>query len=598
MKFSSFRNNFLKKNCYRRSIFLKDNNFKLIHYIIYNLKNCHINFTYFIKCKIVKGFIILNKNRLKNIFLNIIKDIRIWIEIDKLLNFGIVDISNDIFYRNFDLKNFNSLAYFLFNVYLSEFDFYAFSLCNRFYFKNNNFSEGSIYSKLKYFYFNEIDSLKLYRKAEFFKKSKNFKIINKKNSKFIDRSQHSFFREILYFRYLNYFLVPLVSSKLFSLKLKNKIVSFLKSNLFLQLDFVYVFPFSDNNIFFLGYNVKYLKTIVNYRSFYSLDINKFILFNKLFIKKFKFTKLFFTHFYVNIVENFNKFFFYNRFFKMNFVNKFFWLYFIQVEAVNSIQFNRVFFTKILFETVSFHSFSFKFRNYSFRNFLNILTRNTRAILFESPLSQFTKFNFSNDLFIKNLFSEFSLKYLFLFQNFSNFSKRKLIKLRFYYLGKNFSEKNFLFSKSDILKIDYSFRKFIKHKKVFFYKIEIFVSIKKMYEQLRFFGFVHLIKKKPIANIKYVFIEDFYLIEFFSFFSYSLLSWFKLSFNFLELSLILSLIKKSCFLTLARKHKKSINWSFQVYTRDLFFFSFFSQNNEFFQKTNHNFYFDELVFLNF
>lgn len=87
---------------------------------------------YFISCQFVNFFDLINKNRLKNIFSRIISDLRVWDEISKMLDNNILDIKSGYFYSNEFSPFFDFLSFFLFNVYMLEFDLYVFSLISKF----------------------------------------------------------------------------------------------------------------------------------------------------------------------------------------------------------------------------------------------------------------------------------------------------------------------------------------------------------------------------------------------------------------------------------------------------------------------------------
>lgn len=70
-----------------------------------------------------------------------------------------------------------------------------------------------------------------------------------------------YFQKFNYVRYLNFFLFGIIISKFFLIKLKYKIVSFLKANLFLFLDQCFIFSYFEKNINFLGYNIFLTKNL-------------------------------------------------------------------------------------------------------------------------------------------------------------------------------------------------------------------------------------------------------------------------------------------------------------------------------------------------
>lgn len=74
-----------------RSNFFKDYHFHFIKFLFEDIKNWKINVAFFIDVKLIKGFIKINKFRLKNIFSKIIKDPKVWLEIEKMFEAGIIN---------------------------------------------------------------------------------------------------------------------------------------------------------------------------------------------------------------------------------------------------------------------------------------------------------------------------------------------------------------------------------------------------------------------------------------------------------------------------------------------------------------------------
>lgn len=63
-------------------------------------------------------------------------------------------------------------------------------------------------------------------------------------------------------------------------------------------------------------------------------------------------------------------------------------------------------------------------------------------------------------------------------------------------------------------------------------------------------------------------EDSEIIRSFGYLSYSFLAWYRTTDSLAEFKFVLGIIKQSCLLTLCRKHNRSKNWAYQVYTSKL------------------------------
>ena len=94
---------------------------KSAHQALHNIKNWRTTTTFFIDYDIKKAYDTVNRNRLKNIFLSTVKDVRIWIEIDKMLNTGIEQDLLEIF-EGKGVRRGSILSPLLFNIYMHPLD--------------------------------------------------------------------------------------------------------------------------------------------------------------------------------------------------------------------------------------------------------------------------------------------------------------------------------------------------------------------------------------------------------------------------------------------------------------------------------------------
>ena len=96
------------------------------------------------------------------------------------------------------------------------------------------------------------------------------------------------------------------------------------------------------------------------------------------------------------------------------------------------------------------------------------------------------------------------------------------------------------------------------------KVNVTAPIKNIMNRLRFAGFAHPIKNKASGNTKFQHLNDVEIIEKFNSSIYGLLHWFSGAGNFFKVKGLAMLLRKSCVLTLANKHKKSIFWVYNTY----------------------------------
>lgn len=100
------------------------------------------------------------------------------------------------------------------------------------------------------------------------------------------------------------------------------------------------------------------------------------------------------------------------------------------------------------------------------------------------------------------------------------------------------------------------------------KIYIAAPLKIIVEKLAMYGFYHVLRFIPISNKYLMCFTDGQIITFFFKIMDGLLNYYRLVDNFRELKGLIAGLRRSCLLTLANKHKKSIQWAYQIYGFDV------------------------------
>lgn len=100
------------------------------------------------------------------------------------------------------------------------------------------------------------------------------------------------------------------------------------------------------------------------------------------------------------------------------------------------------------------------------------------------------------------------------------------------------------------------------------KVSINAPIKDIQVNLRLMGYIHPIKPKSVSNSFLGFYADSVIVVYINSLIFSILSWYSGADNFSKVKSLVQLLRKSCILTLARKHKKSVPWVHTVYGRDV------------------------------
>lgn len=368
----------------------------------------------------------------------------------------------------------------------------------------------------------------------------------------------SFLRSFYWVRHLNFFLLGFITSKNFSYFLLQKLSSFIRSNLLCDVKDVLFTSYLDKNLFFLGFNFSFLNR-ANY-FFYDRKLNFLLKFTG----RVKGRIYFYRQKMLNIInKRFNSEFFLHFLSLMKrrklIVNSIsdikLWSYIFQLEAIRSFQINKLLFTCDSSNSLNYFLFSeLKFdpvkdfvfyRKYSFNLYIRKL-----HIVFKDILNNFKSYFIDSIMTIDIALYKFTV----CFQK-----KMFLIYENLYYDVFN-------------CRYDFSSSSVLNKKKCLIPPTVWRVLIPKyfIWKKLRVWGFVHSNMDRPISNVKFLFLEDKQIINNFGFIAHEILTWFRCCDNFSVVKFFIEVIKQSCFLTLCRKHNKSKNWAYSVYTPNLFF----------------------------
>lgn len=562
-----------------------------IHFSLNLIRNWDPNTRFFFNFVILRSFDSKNKNRLRNIFKKVVNAEKIWVELEKMINLGFINFSQDSIYigRN----SYNILSIFLFEVYLSEFDYYInyFSFkCNlrKYFYKNklsNILNKDHLSIKLENV-LNVFSTLKILSIKNLFSLQSYYK--NKLNEYII------FDRFIQWVRFKDHFLFGMVSSKSFSNFLKKKLLSFVTSTLHFQIKFKNFYDFKESYVYFGGFVIKLFSFRDNY-SASKLKVNKKYfsrLFFRLELMNVKVSNNFLKRFNTELIIQIEKIFTDKRLNIRTFKDRKLWTYIFQLESIRSTQFNKLLTTKDEVSLVANELFSViksfdnkVYKRYLFTLFVHKLQLALYQVILKFP--SYISFSFLPlDTYLNSLFLEFRKKLFFLYTNFyfsnnvyaeSFFSKFYLKKF-----GLISSKYNISFTNSDFYFFkNYYFKNKFPNKFINNVSFEIFLPIDYCFLKLRELGFMHKNKNRPISNSKYLFLEDFQIIQTYGYIAYIFLNWFRCTSNITKLKNIINLIRQSCFLTLCRKHNKNKTWAYNMYTSDLLIIGNFSLLKSFF-----------------
>jgi hypothetical protein len=95
-------------------------------------------------------------------------------------------------------------------------------------------------------------------------------------------------------------------------------------------------------------------------------------------------------------------------------------------------------------------------------------------------------------------------------------------------------------------------------------IRMTAQIKDIFEKLRCLGYVHPYKDRAISNVKLQIFRDDEIVLKYNSIIRGLLTWYSGAYNFIKVKGIALLLRISCVLTLANKHKKNMFWVYRKY----------------------------------
>nr|YP_009145556.1 maturase [Trachelomonas volvocina]AKL82468.1 maturase [Trachelomonas volvocina] len=554
---------------------------------------------FFVRANFFTLFNLINVNRLKNLFLKKVGCNRLWEEIFKMINVGLVNFSNFFILEKKSFLESSFISIFLLEIYLFEFDLYLLENC---------FNLSSVKS-LIYDYEDGFFSLRLAKKnSNFFnlgffpsrvdKHLVNFINLNFLNSNNVNtmstdflldfKTSCSFFfvRYFYYARYKNHLIIGFKGSRNFFNLLKSKLSFFVRSNLNMEISFSSI----SSETFFLGYIIKSnISQFNNFNSFKNVNnftSSRYKLFTHLLSKleklKNKVDSLIVRRLQSEFLTHINVFLLKSNKIALDFKDKKFWISVFQLEVLRSSQTcklvtsndsscllsaNQLDFIKFL-RFNEYRKYIFNIYLYKCRNLFSDISTN----LFPFVTTSF----YPNDFLLSSYFSDLKKK-LFL-------TSLATIDFSYSFFSTQFNGSN----KDSNLHLRSSC-------------INFFVPFNYIFSRLRNLGFLHFKKCRPISNVKYLTLTDKTIIKTYGLMSYSFIFWYRFSNNFEKIRILILLLRQSCFLTLCRKHNKSRSWTSKVYTYDLVLSrglfncrSFFPST--FFINKNYLFYFKSRLFL--
>ena len=539
---------------------------KSCHQALYSIKHWRTNTVWILDYDVRKAFDNVNRNKLESIFKSYINCPPLWDEINKMMNAGILDL--DLFFESKGTPQGSILSPFLFNLYMNEFDQFVRKLAKELPQPENFTSEQALEAKREYkniqntFSSDRIaQTIKRYgsvermhealkqRKKEYYKKWGRSEGNVQPTKNFIQ-----------YVRYADDFILGIGSSKRLAEEIREKIDSFLITNLFLEVKRNQIVNRNSHAVKFLGFLI-YLskfrrKTRVKWSKFASLAKYRKRVMARLVKADARLAKAAVSSIKKNMVRAFRQ-----RLKKKNknFSNNNVAL--VSSEIAHELKQNN----SALFRWEKHYTKLFKI-NQSLA--LKIYHKQISALSIpeENESEYYIKLKLLKDQFIKDIEKlESDAKESVIEKRRSTIAKVK----EKHVLGtiakpsptwKNLPEET-IYKAAAVLTEEFLNQKQVR-------RVGVNAPLKSIIKKLALKKFYHSKRNKPIGNPSLSNLSDVEIIQCYSNIMNGLLNYYRPADNFTSVKSVVEGLRRSCALSLAIKHKKNLKWSYNTYGLDI------------------------------
>ena len=529
------------------------------HGALKSIREWRTNTVWMLDYDIKKAFDSVNRRRLRNLFLQTLDQPKVWAEIEKMMNAKVIQL-DEIYSEDKGTAQGSILSPFLFNVYMNHFDGFMQDLISR-----SGIPKGGLNPEARRNYGRIASEFSTRRLHTAFKKYGSVEAteaaLRREKKEHYDKyggRAHGIDvegRKIQYVRYADDFLIGIVGPKNFAENVRDEVDRFIKGDLHLEIKKNELINRNTKGVTFLGYNIRLSainkKTQTNWKRLRALSKYKIRV-----IERFRGSDARLANGAVAaakcaLLKAFNR--------KLNNSNGS-W----SPEDINAAADSMV---VGLDNNPALSRWSDHFadlRNKNIALALNYYKNRCLELPLPDPdgdLGDLQDLKHARDAFIEKIDAIYSRK------KSSWLEERRSNALEKFEARKDNPRSAWSSMKeTDVLRMSHMLSNvFLDQRKP--RQVSLYAPLKDITNRLRVQGYLHPTQNRVCSNGYLVTLSDADIVLGYSALMHGLLSYYRAADNFTRIKSLVSKLRSGCLLTLARKHKKKVNWAYSIYGED-------------------------------